>query len=211
MSTNNELLRGIKTAIFDMDGTIYQLDGDNDGFKNSTLQKIVKANTAEYISKRENISIEEAKIKVNELISNKTHLSSYAIEKYGVSKKDFFDATWNIDPGSIVTNYEEAVTVITELANRNIELILLTQAAQIWQNNVFTFLNLQNIFSEINTGEGYQNKDEIFPIFSKTRHPQTIIAIGDQFETDIKPAQDAGYHTLHISSPKDLLKLLENE
>lgn len=207
-----ELREGkIKTVIFDMDGTIYQLDGDNNGFKNSTLQKNVKINSEKFISKKESISIKEAKKIIEKLNQKGTFLSVYAAEKYGITRKDFFDIVWNINPKSIVVNFQEAVDVINELAKSNLELILLTQAPQVWQNNVFTFLKLQDLFTEVHTGEDYMHKMEMFPEFAKTRHPQTVLAIGDQLETDIDPAKEQGFYTLLVSSPKELLKLLDNE
>ncbi|OGD81325.1 hypothetical protein A2572_02280 [Candidatus Collierbacteria bacterium RIFOXYD1_FULL_40_9] len=206
-----ELCEGkIKTAIFDMDGTIYELDGDNGGFKNSSLQKKVKENTAKLFSKKENISLKKTNKLIDELNEKGTFLSVYA-EKYGLTRKDFFDIVWNIDPESIVTNYHESVEVITELANRNIELILLTQAPQVWQNNVFSFLNLQNMFGEVYTGETFMHKPEIFPKISASRRPNTVLAIGDQLETDILPASEQGFFTFHVQTPKDLLKLLKDD
>lgn len=201
----------IKTAIFDMDGTIYQLDGDNGGWKNSTLQKKVKSNSAKLVSKKENISIEDAETIIEELNQKGTFLSLYAAERYGLTRKEFFDEVWNIDPSTIVNNYQEALTVLVELAKQKIELILLTQSPQVWQNNVFTFLNLQNIFSEIHTGENYLHKTDVFLILAETRNPKTVLSVGDQLHTDITPAAEQGFHTFLVSSPNDLLKLIQDE
>lgn len=201
----------IKTIIFDMDGTIYQLDGDNNGFKNSSLHKLMTKNTINFFSEKESISIQDAQKLFDKLNEDHSFPSVYASEKYDITRKDFFDIVWNIDPNQIVCNFEVAVSVIQELAKRNTELILLSQAPKVWQKSVFQFLKINDLFTEIYTGEDYLHKIEMFPKISKTRHPHTILSVGDQLETDILPAKKLGFRTLHVTSPNDLLQLIQNE
>jgi len=204
----SRLLSQSSTVIFDMDGTIYELDGDNNGFKNSSLHKAVKNNTVDFISKNEGVSKPSAEVILDELSEKNIYPSIYASEKYDITRKEFFDVVWNIDPSSIVKNYQEAVQVISEISKRNINLILLTQAPKVWQSNVFVFLNIQDLFSEIYTGEDYIHKNEVFPKIAQSRQPHSILAIGDQIETDINPAKDQGFSTFHVNSPRDLLQLI---
>lgn len=192
-----------------MDGTIYQLNGENNGYKNSSLHKEVKKNAAKFFSEREQVSLEDGLKIVEDLNNSGSILSLHAMEKYGIPKKDFYESVWNIDPQSIVVNYQEAVEVITELANRNIELILLTQSPQIWQSNVFTFIGLNNLFAKIFTADSYINKSEVYSQIAKTKNPKTILAIGDQLESDILPAQELGFFTFLVSSPKDLKNIFQ--
>lgn len=207
-----EVLEGqIKTAIFDMDGTIYQLDGDNGGYHGSTLHRVVTERTTTYISQAENISVDEAARIVETLIRDKVQFSLHFSKKYGISRKDFFDIVWNIDPISIVTNFEDSIPVIIALAEMGVELILVTQAPSVWQKKVFDFLGISKYFKEVYTGDNFTHKEEVFPLIAKGRHPQAIISIGDQLDTDITPAKSLGFITLHVNSPKDLLKLTKNE
>ena len=55
------------------------------------------------------------------------------------------------------------------------------------------------------------HKTDIFPVIAEGRDPQSILSVGDQLETDIAPAALLGFQTFHVISPKDLLKLLDNE
>jgi len=201
----------IKTTIFDMDGTIYQLDGDNNGFKNSSLHKKVKENTLKFFAEKEGVSQEEAQKIIDGINSKNVFPSTFAAERYNITRKDFFDEVWNIDPNSIVTNYEDAIKVISEIAKTDIEMILLSQAPRVWKNNVFAFLNINDIFAEAYTGEEYMHKTEMFPKIAKSRNPLTVLSIGDQIETDITPAKEQGFYTFHVNSPKDLLKLIQDE
>ncbi len=201
----------IKTTIFDMDGTIYQLDGDNNGFKNSSLHKKVKENTLKFFAEKEGISQEEAQKIIDGINSKNVFPSTFAAERYNITRKDFFDEVWNIDPNSIVTNYEDAIKVISEIAKMDIEMILLSQAPRVWKNNVFAFLNISDIFAEAYTGEEYMHKTEMFPKIAKSRNPLTVLSIGDQIETDITPAKEQGFYTFLVNSPKDLLKLIQDE
>ncbi len=194
-----------------MDGTIYQLDGDGKSFGSSSLDKNVKANAINFFANQEQITTEQATELYDNLVKSKIWPSVYAAEKYSISRTDFFNIVWDINPNSIVINYEDAVKVIKELSQNGVELILLTQAPKIWQNKVFIMLGINDLFSEIYTAENYIHKPEIYSEIKSKRDPQTILAIGDQLETDIVPAIEQGFHTFHVTSPNDLLQLIQDE
>ena len=53
-------MRKIEAAIFDMDGTLYQIDGKDTGYKGSSLEKKVNENALRLIQDREACNLETA-------------------------------------------------------------------------------------------------------------------------------------------------------
>lgn len=201
--------KAFDTFVFDMDGTLYTLDGDNSGYQNSSLEKIVLSNIVELIMTRESLSREDAITYLNE-VRQKTHgFSTYFSELYDITREDFFNIVWDINPEGIVKNFELAVEVIKHISQNYQNLVLLTQAPSIWQQKVIDYLGLNGCFSEVYTGESYQNKGEIFEILASKYEPEKMISIGDQLKTDIEPAESFGIKGFLVRSPKDVSELLK--
>lgn len=192
--------------IFDMDGTLYQLDGQNNGYSGSSLENKVNKNIIQFIIERELCSIDNAQEIFNQAISDPVGASQYLSNRYQITRTEYFNTVWNIDPKDIVKNYNYAREIIPNI-NPKTKLILLTSSPEIWAKKVLSFLNINQKFEEIITGENYKTKSEVFEKFSKLYLNSNITTIGDQYETDIKPTEKFGFKSLLIQEPKDINKL----
>ena len=139
-------------------------------------------------------------------LNNQVGLSTFLSEKYGITRKDYFNKVLDIDPAQVIKNYEIPVSFVTKLmANKN--LILLTSAPKVWQEKVINYLGLTGVFKNIYTGEDFKDKSEIFELLSKKSIPSEMISIGDQEITDILPARIFGINGFLIENPDNFSKL----
>src|SRR3990167_5970154 len=199
-------LEGIEVIIFDMDGTLYLLDGDNNGFTNSTLQQQVLLKSIEFIRKRDQCSEVEALRILDEARNNSVGISVGLAQRYGITREDYFNVAWDIEPRGIVREYEIPVKLIKSLSDK--KKILLTSSPRVWQRRVAEFLGIKEHFERVYTGESFSQKDEVFARLCNEFGPAKIISIGDQAQTDIEPAEKLGMKTLLVSSPSHLIELL---
>lgn len=190
--------------IFDMDGTLYQLDGTEDGYSGSTLESQVNKNAIEFISSRERVSLEKAYEIFQVGMSDAIGLSAFLARRYGISRADYFDIVWDINPEGIIKNFETPRRKVSELSNSGKKIILLTSAPQIWQKRVVEYLGLQGLFESVYTGETFGTKEEIFKMLSQRYKPEKIVSIGDQEKTDIFPAEKYGIRGVLVKNPSDL-------
>jgi len=198
----------IETIIFDMDGTLYQIDGNDAGYAGSTLERTVWQNAKSFIQETEGYSAAEAEALVQEGLKSPVRLGEFLCERYQITRTEYFEIVWNISPIGIVLNFEIAVNVIRQLKSMEVELILLTGAPTVWQQTVLAYLGLEDHFSEIYTADTFKNKKEIFEKLALRFPPSNTLSVGDQLHTDIEPAAEVGLQTLHVKSPNDLETLL---
>lgn len=192
-----------------MDGTLYQIDGSTTGYKGSNLEKSVNKNALQFIFKTENCTKIEAEKILEEALQDQIGISNFISKKYGITRKDYFNTIWDISPTGIIQNFETPIQVINQIKSLELNIILLTAAPTIWQETVIKYLGLNNIFDEIYTADSFGNKGEIFGQLAQRFSPSSTISIGDQLETDIKPAKELGFQTLLVNSPNELTKLLQ--
>ena len=191
-----------------MDGTLYQLDGIDGGFKGSSLQKRVNENAKKFIARIGKISIEKAQEIFDEASTNSIGISVFIAKKYQIERVDYFNDVWNIDPENIVKNFDVSVKTIENLVKTNAKLILVTSAPKVWQEKVTEFLELTRFFEATYTGEDFNNKEEIFKLLSENYAPSSMISIGDQKDTDILAAEKFGIKGFLIKSPMELSRLI---
>jgi len=199
-----------KVLVFDMDGTLYQLDGENNGFQNSSLQRAVVKNALKFIVKYENCQIGEAQQIYDQSVQDKIGPSSFLAYRYEITRDQYFNKVWNINPEGIVKNCDQTKVFLSRLKTRRstLKFILLTSAPKIWANSLLRYIGIADLFEQIFTGEMFGVKDEVFDNLAVLYPTQNICSIGDQLETDILPAQKRGMKTFFVDNPKDLKKLL---
>lgn len=199
-------LDGIEVIIFDMDGTLYLLDGDNNGFTNSTLQQQVLRKSVEFIREKDQCGEVKALQILDKARNNSVGISVGLAQRYEITREDYFNVAWDIEPEGVVREYEIPVKIIKSLGSKR--KILLTSSPRVWQRKVMKFLGIEGHFERIYTGEEFSQKDEVFTRLCDEFGCTKIISIGDQFQTDIKPAKKLGMRTLFVSSPSFLVELL---
>lgn len=198
-----------RVKIFDMDGTVYRLSNPGNAYQGSSLEAKVNAN-ARQLMITHGWATEET---VDELMAtgfnDPVGLSNYLQSSFGITRKEYFDQVWNINPEGMLQDYEEAVEVIRALAATS-TLILLTSAAKVWQEQVCSYLGISDLFKRVITGEDFTTKDEVFKELSNEFDATNSISVGDQLKTDIEPAEKYGFQTLLVNRPQDLQILLED-
>lgn len=195
--------------VLDMDGTLYELDGKEGGFKGSKLDKTVMDNALSFIREKEECSHAEAEAVLHAGVADEIGLSAYLSRKYGITRDEYFDAVWNISPDGIISKGEHAREVIPLLKlNPQLKVILLTHSPAVWARQVLRYLGITDHFESIFSGDQHGQKDEVFALLAGRYRPENIISVGDQYETDIKPAENLGMKTLLVRSPEDIKEVL---
>jgi len=206
---SREAVLSSDAIIFDMDGTLYQLDGENGEMSGSSLETAILQNSKEFIISREGCGEEMARLLLDQGLADEIGISNFLAKRYEITRADYFNVAWNIDPGGIVNNFEMPVRVVKKLSSRGKKLILVTAAPKVWQSLVIDFIGLTGYFEKIFTGENYGRKEEVFRSLSREYGASNLCSIGDQLATDILPAQKVGINTLLINSSNDLAIIFE--
>lgn len=202
--------KGREVLIFDMDGTLYELDGENNGFEGSTLQNQVETNAITFIIDNENCTEAQARALYAEGTDSSIGLSAFLGDRYQISRSAYFDNVWNINPDGILQGFELTKDILLSIQERkpDTKFVLVTSAPKKWTAKVLQYLGIDETFEIIFTGEMYETKSDVFKILAGRYSPTNILSIGDQKDTDITPADDLGMNTLLVSGPYDLGKLV---
>lgn len=192
-----------KVVIFDLDGTLYPFNGGS--YESSGLRKQVLRNVIIYIENKLKISSEAAKNILNDIVGKYREEISIGLEKeFGFDRYEYFNTVWDIDPKPIIILPKDLRKDLLE-AKENHEILLLSDAPQVWIKNVLSYLDILDLFEgKIFSGEGAVRKsfsNALENIIAKFNlKAEEFIMIGDQEETDILPAKTAGMKTIFINS-----------
>ncbi|OGM78755.1 hypothetical protein A2382_03705 [Candidatus Woesebacteria bacterium RIFOXYB1_FULL_38_16] len=195
--------------ILDMDGTLYDLDGKGGKYQGSTLQKAVLGNAVGFLSTLSKQSEKDAKKEIDECLLSKRPLSGYFAKRYNLTRSEYFDIVWNIPPSGIVKHEHDFASIIKNLQKNGIHFVLITESPAVWQKQIFKFLKLErDWFIDIFTGEMFLAKGEVMQDITKKVKAEVVYSIGDQYETDIKPAEDLGYKTKEVKNSHETYQFM---
>lgn len=188
--------------IFDLDGTLYDLDGvPGTRFGASRFCADLMANTKTFISERLGVDQEEASQIHTRIIKTYEGELSLGLEaEYDIDRYDLFEATWGQPPEKYIGANPELTKMLAPFAGRS---ALLSAAPRVWVDLVLEYLEVGDVFGgQIYTGEPDLRKPnpEIFRLITKQlgTKPQNCLSIGDQNYSDIIPAKAIGMQTALI-------------
>lgn len=192
----------IEAMIFDVDGTLYSFDkGRAKVFRESEFGRKIQNNCVSFLEKKLNTSSEQALIVFEDFKSRFQGEVSLGLEKeMGIQRDLYFAETWNLDPGEFM---EADSALSAQIASLEIKTGILSAAPRIWVEKVLDFLQLKPIFDPaIFTGDPDIRKPNPLAFMQLadfwSLKPSSILAIGDQEETDILPAKSIGMITAKV-------------
>ncbi len=130
-----------KLIIFDLDGTIYKLDGGS--YKKSSLRRGVLRNAVKFIGERLSRSEVEAQNVLRTIKKKYGEQISIGLEReFGIDRHDYFNTVWDIPARDLVTKKDSGRKILLAL-RREYEMALVSDAPRVWINNVLKELGIK--------------------------------------------------------------------
>lgn len=191
-----------KIIIFDLDGTLYELEGGS--FPQSKLKKKIAEQAKSFVISKLSKNQVEAEAVLKNIQTQYGDDISLGLEKeFSLDRYEYFNFVWNIPALGIVKKSQKLRDILNNLS-QDYRLVLVSDAPQIWIDNVLRELNIKEMFiGYIFSGEGTFRKDfnnAFDNILTQLKvHSDNCISIGDQEETDIIPAKKLGMKTIFVN------------
>jgi FMN phosphatase YigB (HAD superfamily) len=203
-------------VVLDMDGTLYPLDGEQNGFKNSTKERFLTNGFIDYIvSKEPDLSYHEAIALFQETLKHPIGPSVFLAQRYRVRREIIFASIWDALDTDIIVGTPEYDTpkILMDIRQRTKLLLLLTAAPAIWQRKVCAHLKIDAAqFDAVMTTAEFVSKSEVFSAIARAAPGIRGVSVGDSLKSDIEPAESAGLSAIHINDKmrfKDVPALLD--
>jgi len=188
-----------KEIFFDIDGTLYPIEGS---FFDSPLNSEIEKRTFFYISKNLKTSGSRAEEIFQSLKVKYPKLYSFGLEKeYGLSRKEYLNFAWDVDPSDVVPQQEWIAPLMSRLQKRD-NLYIMSDAPSTWISNILGYFQINQYFKRVFSGGDTKLKKKTglfdYVISELGVNPNNCIMIGDEKNTDILPARAARMKTVHV-------------
>ncbi len=202
-----DVVKSPRLLIFDMDGTLYKFNGN--GFYGSTFWDEIKQRCSDFLSRKLTISKPDAEVLRDNINSTFNGDISLGVEKqFGINRYEYFGNVWNIDAEKYLKKDNTLRCLLESLPQRK---VVLTTAPRVWAAKVLKTLGIDDLFDDAFTGEGdirKPNTAAFTQILEKYEpEPGRAMSIGDQVETDIKPAKQLGMQVFEVNDTNRLYDL----
>ncbi len=190
--------------IFDLDGTLYPYKGGSD-FATSDFYRAIKKNIFSFLE--HNLSIPATDVEATyQRIKQQYggHVSLGIEQEFSIPRARFFEATWRLEPERYIDFNPDAHVVLSALSGHA---AVLTEAPRVWAQSALEFLGVYEYVQNcLFTGEPDIRKPsaEVFLQVRETLGVSSseIYSVGDQEESDILRAKEAGLRTIRIGGDK---------
>ncbi len=195
----------LERAIFDLDLTLYrQKDPEHanrTSFYETALGVLVTEQITLFIADHEGVDAEKSAAMFEEAKANPVGPSVYFAERYGMTRLEYFAATWGeIDVDKMVDDHDArmAQSVLGAVIEQGVTPVLLTAGPRPWARKVMARLGIEDAFRKITYGEEFEHKREVFAYYAADADPVKQVSVGDDYAADIEPAVALGMHGFHI-------------
>lgn len=178
--------------IFDLDDTLYKF---------GEYSKVKHAGILEFISKKLNLSKDDAEKKFSEARKS-TRNSLEAFRLMGLDKKSWVECLNIFDPAVFLKEDKQLAHLLSALSKSH-KLVVHTNSPEWYANRALEVLNIRKFFGGVFTSEHFEPKPnasavrEILKMMNFS--PEESVYIGDRIFHDLEPAKEAGLKTVLIS------------
>lgn len=196
----------IKAIIFDMDGTLYA---------NTDIRKQFAAAAYHTLAKFDNISIDRARIMIEERRAELKAKSGFPVP-YTLTLKSFNIPikVWHkeniafFDPRDFLHKDEKLKASLVKL-KKNHRLAVMTNNNRIQTERVIEALELDGLFDRIFTFNSFEILKPELEFFKKAAvelgiEPKDCLYVGDRYDVDLQPAQEIGMQIFKVEGPGDI-------
>jgi len=200
---------GNKHLFFDLDGTLYPLDGET--FKDSKIYSELMSRSLEFLCS--NLGIDEwvAGKKYDDIARRYNFLLSEGFEKeFGLPREKYLDFAWDMNPSKYMSKNPALKCMLSRLSP-NYRLSILSDAPNVWISRVLKYLEINNIFQNIFSGGSLRvrKNNGLFEYALKVlgADAQDCCMIGDELENDVQLPIEHGLKSIHLRDGTDILDI----